>query len=680
MKKREVITKNPLVYTFIFLFVGLVVLGIFFSHLEAQNRDMKIRDDVTKVITDVKSSIENRLYLNIHRTEGIRALVAMKPDLTQEDFVRAMEMNFSGDHDLRNIGLAEGMTIKYVYPIKGNEAAIGLDFTKNKVQFITADLARTKEKTVIAGPLNLVQGGVGIIARIPIYLDDKETNSHVFWGLASVVINMDGFYEKSGLNDLPEGISLAIRGKDSLGSKGEIFFGDKKVFEENPIIEKIELPYGSWEIAAIPNTGWSKSIVHMNTAISLYLVIALMLLAANFVMIIFYDRLRLAEAEAKRSNKAKSEFLANMSHEIRTPLNSVIGFTNLLKETNLTTLQEQYVDSANTSGRALLGIINDILDFSKIEAGMMELDVSRTDLIELLNESIDIVKYLAEEKGLKLIIKVEDSVPRFARFDSIRLKQILTNLLGNAVKFTEVGEVELSLKYEEISNEYGKFLFSVRDTGIGISEHKKNKLFKAFSQADSSTTRKFGGTGLGLIISDMIAQMMKSKIKFESVEGIGTTFYFEVETHIEEELEEIDEVLESDLKESKIVDILEVKRILVADDVKMNVKLIKSVISKIRPNIEIFEATNGLNAIEVYKDNEIDLIFMDVQMPIMDGVEATINIRKIEVEIGRRVPIIALTAGVLKEEREKCLNSGMDDFVGKPFETSKIREILSKYL
>ncbi|MEM7182928.1 MAG: PAS domain-containing protein, partial [Spirochaetota bacterium] len=213
------------------------------------------------------------------------------------------------------------------------------------------------------------------------------------------------------------------------------------------------------------------------------------------------ESLKLAKEEAEKANKAKSEFLANMSHEIRTPLNGVIGFTELLKRTPLSSMQQEYVDNSNVSAHTLLGVINDILDFSKIEAGMLHLELVKTDMIELVENCIDMVKYTAAKKNLEVLLDIDVNMPRFAMTDPVRLKQVIINLLSNAVKFTHFGEVELKLKYEKLSHETGKFFFSVRDTGIGIAEEQKSKLFQAFSQADSSTTREFGGTGLGLVIS-----------------------------------------------------------------------------------------------------------------------------------------------------------------------------------
>ncbi len=401
------------------------------------------------------------------------------------------------------------------------------------------------------------------------------------------------------------------------------------------------------------------------------------------------SELMIAKEKAEAGSKTKTEFLANMSHEIRTPLNAVIGFTDLLKNTELSQVQKQFVDNANLSGQALLAIINDILDFSKIEAGMMELDIVKTDLIELLENSIEIVRFSTDKKEVKLLKNFDTKIPRFVMLDSIRLKQILINLLTNAIKFTEKGEVELIVKFENIPDSKGKFSFYIRDTGIGISEDQKEKLFKAFSQADSSTTRKFGGTGLGLIISDLIAKKFGSKIELESVFNKGTTFYFHIETEIlEEELNQIQidnpNSIRTNNSEFKLENLTSQKtsKILIVDDVDLNIKLLQSILKKFFPNVEVIIAMNGKEAVDLFFKNKPDLIIMDIQMPVMDGLEATRMIRKFENEekTFNKIPIIALTAGAFKDEEERSFEAGMNEFLTKPVDIPKLRAKIELYI
>ncbi len=525
-------------------------------------------------------------------------------------------------------------------------------------------------------------------------------------------------------------------------------------------------------------------------------------------------------AQAEIATQSKSEFLANMSHEIRTPLNGVIGFSELLLNLRMDPLIRQYVDNINVSAHSLMDIINDVLDFSKIEAGKLELEIIRTDLPELLEQTIDILKYSASQKGLELLVNIPTGIPRFFNLDPVRTRQILINLLNNAIKFTEKGEVELSLEFEKLSMNsdsegLGRLTFSVRDTGIGISLENQSKLFSAFTQADTSTTRKFGGTGLGLVISNSLTEKMGGKIVLESEPGAGSKFSFSLNTTFEtfqkdppgkisgiqkiliaddngknrqivgqmltnwniefvtaangvETLEQLNRIKDIDailidynmpglngletcerirqtldsntipiilmhnssenliIQEDRLLSLIQNKIvkpvkagdlyhslyllnqvaensidftaqyasqsgkesidykenliILIAEDVTMNMNLLKAILKGLIPNVEIREAKNGKEAVQGFKEVRHDLILMDLQMPEMDGFTATKEIRNLEAELNIHTPIIALTAGTISGEKERCLEKGMDDYLTKPIDTIALQSILRKFL
>lgn len=390
-----------------------------------------------------------------------------------------------------------------------------------------------------------------------------------------------------------------------------------------------------------------------------------------------------AKVEAEQASRAKSQFLTQMSHEIRTPLNAIIGLTDQMIETKLDDMQRKHMAIVNQSAMGLLGIINGILDLSKLEAGKLELVIERTDLVELCNHAVQMTGYKAGQKSLELKLIPVDSEHRYVLGDDTRLRQVLVNLLANAVKFTKQGEVELKVEVlDEDSTGKSVFRFSVRDTGIGIQPENLEKIFQAFSQEDSSTTRKYGGTGLGLSISNILLSLMGSRLDVVSSPGEGSTFSFMVSFELSDNQEEVHVDSSSTISgrntPKKVVSASDKLTVLIAEDNANNMIIAKMLVKKALPNAKILEAGNGHEAVTAFVDEEPDIILMDVQMPELDGYEATREIRQLEKET--RIPIIAITAGSMQANKEECYEAGMDDFVSKPIVNDALALTLSRWL
>ncbi|MBK6604717.1 MAG: response regulator [Leptospiraceae bacterium] len=375
--------------------------------------------------------------------------------------------------------------------------------------------------------------------------------------------------------------------------------------------------------------------------------------------------------QAESANRAKSLFLANMSHEIRTPMNGILGSLQLISSENYSKEDQEYLDAIQISAENLLVIINDILDFSKIEANKVELEKIPIKVHQIIKETISIVHFNSDKKGLYIKYNNEDSrIPEIMEGDPVRLRQIFLNLLSNAVKFTSVGGITVSHSIIQIENGRYTIEFIVEDTGIGIEKSKIAGLFDSFSQGDSSTTRKYGGTGLGLAITKKLVEMMDGDIRVESDIGVGSRFIFTIKAQI------IKNYIEQE-KTKAVYSALPVDlRVLVAEDNELNQKIVIALLKKINVHADV--AFNGVEVLELLKEKKYDIILMDIEMPEMDGIEATVRIKSNANH--KSIFVVALTAHAQTGERERILNHGFDDYLTKPIHLKDLRDLFSKWV
>ena len=779
--------------------ISLLVVAIIWVFAEAQNRsvhEQKMRQEVLASVSVLRAQIEGALSSNIQLVRGMIATLRTEPDMDAERFMALSAGLMDEDSLIRNLAAAPDLVVRYVYPLQENAAAIGLNYMENPVQRDAALLARDSGNLVIAGPVNLVQGGLGFIGRFPVFIPDGSETGR-FWGIVSAVIDVDRFYAATGLLDPDLSIQVALSGQNASGADGGLFFGDPELLGNAPVQMPVTLPFGTWQISAIPRQGWQSTPANLWLLRLGLLAGAALLIIPGIVMGRLLDerahnvaRLHLAlrrqgetnarfenvarisrtfvwEQDAERrltylssgyqhitgfhrqhllgqrltdlvrnfprvqssadwswlddridsrlpfsdfvclaatreseeiwlqlsgspvldehgrfrgyrgagmdvtsfqqarqaadeANRMKSMFLANMSHEIRTPLNGVLGMAQVLESMIADPEHRHMVTTIRESGQSLQNILNDILDLSKIEAGKLELENTPFQPEIMLERITELHRLRAEEKGLTLRVSGLEptGTPRLG--DAHRFAQILHNLLGNAIKFTDSGQVTVEVE----NRSSGSLVVRIIDTGPGMSDEQLRRLFDEFVQGDGSVARRHGGTGLGMSIVRRLTNMMKGELHVRSAPGKGTAITVTLPLP---ESELIDETARDGNGEGDLD--LRGVRLLAADDNRTNRRVLEALLRD--TGIELTMVEDGQQVIEAWRGNEYDILLLDISMPVLGGIAARRQIAEEAQQSGRRMPpAIAFTANVMAHQVSEYLDEGFVSCVGKPLKKS----------
>jgi len=793
----------------------LLGLGVVFEQLNDERHALAVRAQVQDRVVTLRDRLGGELQADLQLVRGLVSVINLEPDIDQARFELAVRPLLAERSHLRNIAGAPDMVIRLMVPLQGNERAVGLDYRQTPGQAEAAERARASRQVVLAGPLPLVQGGTGLIARLPVYIGQGA--SERFWGLVSAVIDSDRLFRTAGLMDETLPIELAIRGADARGAAGPVFLGRAELFDRQPVLAEVLLPHGAWQLAAVPRGGWPRHADNLWPLRIAYAVLALLVLGTFIVlaralgvagrareraeaaqrevvavlegapdaMLLLDDqgRIELAnlqagrlfgcarerlvgqpvaqwlqadgagglsaaaaaadapalellgrradgsgfpaevslnplriddrplvaaavrdvsarkaiEAELERhrhrleaqveqrtaqlaaakeaaesANVAKTLFLANMSHEIRTPLNAITGMAYLIRHGGVSDDQARRLDTLEASSRHLLQVINAILDLSKIESGRFELARLPVDPQALVDEVGSMLRDTVQARGLRWVSDVQVP-PQPLLGDATRLQQALLNYAANAVRFTSSGQVVVRVRSTAETATRLCLHVEVEDTGIGIDAATLARLFSAFEQADNTSTREHGGTGLGLVITRKLAQLMGGDAGAESRPGQGSRFWFTAWLDKGEPATAPAPPRPQPVARAAAGGPC---RVLLVEDDPVNRMIASFLLGDLGHEVDLAE--DGVQAVAMAESKPYDLVLMDMQMPHMDGLEATRRIRALPAY--RRTPIIAITANAFDQDRQACLAAGMDDFVAKPIVPERLAETVARCL
>lgn len=681
MKRKYIRLKTTLVFIFIFLAVWCVIWII----NQSQERREKLKATYTAEST--VSRVESQLSKYLAESDLMKQIVEKEYDIDNEQFDKLAELMQEDEDVIEARELAEDGVVSRIYPMEGNEAAMGLDTLQNPARKKEARLARLSGEYTIAGPYELVQGGTGALLFDPAYITDQN-GEEKFWGFSILVMNWDNFIQEVELEKLEEaGYGYQIWKKD-------LYTGEKIIIDEsensnlnNSLEVACSVPNDTWYFEIVPENGW---ITVSQKVFGVIISIALAVMASvgywqykmrRYKDILHEEELEKAAIEARIANEAKTRFLFYMSHDIRTPMNAIIGFADLL-EKHLDDKKRviDYISKIKHSSSFLLSLINYVLEMARIESGKATLKTETGDLKNLVNTLNDVFEPSIEEKKLQYTCNLKVENP-YVHCDKTKLREILLNVISNSIKYTPEGgsvTVDITEEGHDAEKKVSFYRFTIEDTGIGMSKEYLPHIFEEFSRENTSTESKVIGTGLGLPIVKSLVDLMGGTIEVSSEVTVGTKTIIILPFLVSEE--ECKNAVQEQQESTKLLTLLMGKRILLAEDNELNAEIAITILEE--EGLKVEWAEDGIKCLEMLKkvpEDYYDMILMDIQMPNMDGYRTTEEIRSLP-DKRAQIPIVAMTANVFDEDKKKAYEAGMNGYIAKPIDTKAIFSTLGEIL
>ena len=681
MKRKYIRLKTTLVFIFIFLAVWCVIWII----NQSQERREKLKATYTAEST--VSRVESQLSKYLAESDLMKRIVEKEYDIDNEQFDKLAELMQEDEDVIEARELAEDGVVSRIYPMEGNEAAMGLDMLQNPARKKEARLARLSGEYTIAGPYELVQGGTGALLLDPAYITDQN-GEEKFWGFSILVMNWDNFIQEVELEKLEEA------GYDYQIWKKDLYTGEKIVIDEsensnlnNSLEVACSVPNDTWYFEIVPENGW---ITVSQKVFGVIISIALAVMASvgywqykmrRYKDILHEEELEKAAIEARMANEAKTRFLFYMSHDIRTPMNAIIGFADLL-EKHLDDKKRviDYISKIKHSSSFLLSLINYVLEMARIESGKATLKTETGDLKNLVNTLNDVFEPSIEEKKLQYTCNLKVENP-YVHCDKTKLREILLNVISNSIKYTPEGgsvTVDITEEGHDAEKKVSFYRFTIEDTGIGMSKEYLPHIFEEFSRENTSTESKVIGTGLGLPIVKSLVDLMGGTIEVSSEVAVGTKTIIILPFLVSEE--ECKDAVQEQQESTKLLALLMGKRILLAEDNELNAEIAITILEE--EGLKVEWAEDGIKCLEMIKkvpEDYYDMILMDIQMPNMDGYRTTEEIRSLP-DKRAQIPIVAMTANVFDEDKKKAYEAGMNGYIAKPIDTKAIFSTLGEIL